>query len=381
MSERIYLSPPDLTGDEITFVQDALASNWVAPTGPHVNAFEEELADKLNVHGCVAVNSGTSAIHLGLLALDVGVDDEVICPTLTFCATANPIYYCGARPVFVESESESWNMDPVVLEEAIEDRIRKTGRKPKVIIIVHLYGMPARMNEILRVSSKYQIPVLEDAAEALGSSYNGKPLGTLGEVGVLSFNGNKIITTSGGGAVLSHSTKILDTCRYLRQEAKEPLPYFEHRDIGYNYRLSNVSAAIGRAQLRALPDRVTRRRQNFQFYREKLEKLPGIAFQEESPGGFSNRWLTTISINDPTGSRDNEALRLALEAHNIESRLGWKPMHMQPVYRGRSSFYGSDVSEKLFGKCLCVPSGSNLTQENLARIQQIITGFFQSGML
>lgn len=363
---RIYLSPPHMTGEEIHYVQDAISSNWVAPVGPHLDAFEKELAAAVNVEDSVLVNSGTSAIHLGLLALGVKPGDEVICPTLTFCAAVNPVIYCGAVPVFVDVEPETWNLDPGLLEEAIKNRVQKTGKKPSAIIVVHLYGMPAKMKEIMGIAEQYEIPVLEDAAEALGSLYKGTPVGTLGDVGIFSFNGNKIITTSGGGALLSKKKDLLVRARYLRDQAKEPLPYYEHKEIGYNYRLSNVSAAIGRAQLKDLRERVLKRRENFEFYKRNLGSISEISFQREPQGHFSNRWLTTILI-DGNERVTNDSLRVFLASCNIESRLSWKPMHLQPVYRHYAA-YGNGVSEKLFSKGLCLPSGSNLSAEGLYEI-------------
>jgi dTDP-4-amino-4,6-dideoxygalactose transaminase len=370
MNRKIFLSPPHMTGEEMDYIKNAIESNWVAPVGPHVDAFESELASLLNVNHVVVVNSGTSAIHLGLLALGVGAGDEVICPTLTFCATVNPILYCGAQPVFVDSEAETWNIDPGLLEEAIVDRIKKK-KKPKVIIVVHLFGMPAQMNKILTISQQYDIPVLEDAAEALGSIYYGKPLGTLGIAGILSFNGNKIITTSGGGAFVTNNSMLAERVKYLRQEAKEPLPYYEHNEVGFNYRLSNISAAIGRAQLKALNSRVTKRRHTYSVYKENLKKKSMISFQEQADEGYyTNRWLTAILIQEASG-KTNESVRLSLEIQNIESRFVWKPMHLQPVYKGYPA-YGKIVSEKLFSSGLCLPSGTDLSNQDLKEIINFI---------
>lgn len=367
---RIYLSPPHMTGEEIHYVQDAISSNWVAPVGPHLDAFEKELAAAVNVEDSVLVNSGTSAIHLGLLALGVKPGDEVICPTLTFCAAVNPVIYCGAVPVFVDVEPETWNLDPGLLEEAIKNRVQKTGKKPSAIIVVHLYGMPAKMKEIMGIAEQYEIPVLEDAAEALGSLYRGTPVGTLGDVGVFSFNGNKIITTSGGGALLSKKKKLLDRARYLREQAKEPLPYYEHKEIGYNYRLSNISAAIGRAQLKDLKNRVARRRKIFDSYVQKLCKKPGVSFQKEPDGHFSNRWLTVLLI-EGNKKVTNESTRLLMEHANIECRLAWKPMHLQPVFKDYPVYRG-EVAASIFNRGLCLPSGTLLSDEHIERIAKLL---------
>jgi dTDP-4-amino-4,6-dideoxygalactose transaminase len=371
LNKKIYLSPPHLSGEELSYIQDALASNWIAPVGPHIEAFEQEIAATLLAPDAVVVNSGTAAIHLGLLTLGVGAGDEVICPTLTFCATANPIIYCGATPVFVDSESETWNMDPQLLEEAINDRIKVRGRKPKAIIVVHLYGMPAKMNEILSLSRKFDIPVLEDAAEALGSLYYGQPVGSLGDAGILSFNGNKIITTSGGGAFISKNGTLIQRARFLRAEAKEPLPYYEHKEIGYNYRLSNISAAIGRAQLKSLANRVERRREIFDYYKTALEETDGVSFQNNPEGFYSNRWLTVIKINNKNVIDNPRRLSSELEKNNIESRLAWKPMHLQPVFTGTPA-YVNGVSEDLFDHSLCLPSGTAMGEEDMQLIVKIL---------
>lgn len=353
----------------MVYLRDAVTSNWIAPVGPHVDAFEAELKSRLNTACLITVNSGTSAIHLGLLALGVQKDDEVICSTFTFCASANPIIYCGARPVFVDSELETWNMDPFLLDEAVKDRLQKTGKKPRAIIVVHLYGMPAKMDQIMAVSKKYDIPVLEDAAEALGSLYTGKSVGTFGEAGVLSFNGNKIITTSGGGALLSANDKLIERARYLRQEAKEPLAFYEHKEVGYNYRLSNLLAAVGRSQLLVLDERVAVRRRIFEFYVRELGDIPFLAFLPEPQNVRSNRWLTTLLIRHP--KVNTETVRNALARSNIETRPLWKPMHLQPVFSGCPT-YANGVSERLFQDGLCLPSGSNLLREDLAKVVEVI---------
>lgn len=358
----------------MSYLQDAVQSNWIAPVGPHVVGFERELSELLKTEHVLSVNSGTSAIHLGLLALGVGKGDEVICSTFTFCASATPIIYCGATPIFVDSERETWNLDPDLLDEAITDRIKK-GRKPRAIIVVHLYGMPAQMDKIMGIAKKFGIPVLEDAAEALGSLYNGKAAGTIGEAGVLSFNGNKIITTSGGGALFSSNKGLIERARYLRQEAKEPLAHYEHRDIGYNYRLSNLLAAVGRSQLQILHERVATRRRNFETYEKALGGRPEISFQPEAENMQSNRWLTTVIISHP--EMTSESVRSALAEQNIESRPLWKPMHLQPVFAGYPA-YTNGVSESLFATGLCLPSGSDLSKGDLVRIVGIIQKVFAS---
>lgn len=359
----------------MSYLRDAVESNWIAPVGPHLNAFENELAELLKVKFVLAVNSGTSAIHLGLLALNVERGDEVICSTFTFCGSVNPIIYSGAQPVFVDSENESWNMDPGLLEQAIRDRINKKGRKPKAIILVHLYGMPAKIDAIMEVAARYEIPILEDAAEAFGSLYHGKPVGTFGNAGILSFNGNKIVTTSGGGALFSEDEQVVERARYLRQEAKEPLPFYEHKSIGYNYRLSNLLAAVGRSQLPVLEQRVQKKREIYDFYYQQLRKLPGISFQEERENEDvrSNRWLTAILVENEVPN--NRLIQLELEKNHIESRLLWKPMHLQPVFRDVPA-YLNGVSEEFFACGLCLPSGTNLSKEDLGKITGIVEKMF-----
>ncbi len=353
--ERIWLSPPHMGGEELKYVQEAFDSNWISPMGPHLNEFENVLAKYVGVEHCAALSSGTAAIHLALIIFDVKREDEVICQSFTFSGSCNPIAYLGAKPVFVDSEEETWNMDPDLLKTCIEDRISKTGKKPKAIIVVHLYGMPAKMNEIMAISKQYEIPVIEDAAEALGSEYFSKKAGSIGDVGVFSFNGNKIITTSGGGALLSNNEEWIKKARYLATQARELLPHYEHKEIGYNYRLSNVCAAIGLGQMNVLQDRVSKKREIFSYYHSRLGEVHGLTFLKEPKGFLSNRWLTTILIQNDRITR--ETIRLALETENIESRPLWKPMHLQPVFAG-CAFYGSWVSEKLFGQGLCLPSGT-----------------------
>ena len=362
-------------GEELAYIHQAFDTNWVSPAGPHIDTFEKELATYNGMEYCAALSSGTAAIHLALVILGIKQGDEVICSTFTFSGSCNPIVYVGATPVFVDSELETWNMDPALLEEAILDRIKK-GKKPKAIILVHLYGMPAKLNELMAISRKYVIPVIEDAAEALGSTYFGQKAGTFGDFGIYSFNGNKIITTSGGGALVAKNEDWIKRARFLATQARDAAPHYQHSEIGYNYRLSNISAGIGLGQLEVLNERVRQRRANFEFYCAALAHLPGLTFQPEMTGSFSNRWLTTILI-DPSksGGVTREDIRLALEKENIESRPLWKPMHLQPVFQQFPS-YGGEVSEKLFEKGLCLPSGSGLTEEELRIVTTSTSGIF-----
>jgi dTDP-4-amino-4,6-dideoxygalactose transaminase len=352
---------------EFDFVREAFETNWIAPLGPHVNGFEADLCAYTGIKHAAALSSGTAALHLGLIELGVGVGDEVICQSFTFSASANPIVYQGATPVFVDSETDTWNMSPVYLRQAIEDRMSK-GQKVKAIIPVHLYGIPAKMDEIMAIAAEFYIPVLEDAAEALGSTLHGKGCGTFGEMGVLSFNGNKIITTSGGGALISNDESLISKARFLATQARDNAPHYQHSHIGYNYRMSNVCAGIGRGQMQVLDERVMQRRANYAFYVKSLGDLPGVQFVEDREGSFSNRWLTCILV-DPSksGGVSREIIRGALEAENIESRPLWKPMHMQPIF-AEAPFYGDGTSERLFDQGLCLPSGSNLTQDDLDRV-------------
>jgi dTDP-4-amino-4,6-dideoxygalactose transaminase len=356
---KIWLSSPHMGGDEIKFVQEAFDTNWISPVGPHITAFEEGLSGYLGMDHCAALSSGTAAIHLALIILGVKRDDEVICTSFTFAGTCNPIVYQGAKPVFIDSEMITWNMDPDLLEEAIQDRIRKTGKKPKAVIVVHLYGMPAQMDRIMNVCRAYEIPVIEDAAEALGSSLHGQKLGTFGDLSILSFNGNKIITTSGGGALLSNNHSWIQQARFLATQARDPAPHYEHTQIGYNYRLSNICAGIGRGQLTILDIRVQQRRSIFELYKSELGGISGLSFPDEPAGYFSNRWLTTMLV-DPSLTKGitREDIRLSLEEENMESRPLWKPMHMQPVFKD-APYYGSGISEALFQSGLCLPSGTN----------------------
>lgn len=363
MNTKIWLSSPHLTGEEQKYVKEAFDTNWIAPLGPNVNGFEQEICNYTAAKNCSVLVSGTSAIHLGLIILGVKEKDEVLCSTFTFSASANPICYLKATPIFVDSERETFNMCPISLETAIKNRIAK-GKKPKAIIVVHLYGMPAKMDEIITISAKYSIPIIEDAAESIGSTYKGKATGTLTEIGIYSFNGNKIITTSGGGALVSNNTAYTTKATFLATQARDEAPHYEHSQIGYNYRMSNVVAGIGRGQLEVLDNRVAARRANYTFYKKALAEIEQITFTEEPKGFYSNRWLTTI-LTDSYQTREN--IRLALEKENIEARPLWKPMHLQPVFKEFPS-YTNGVSEDLFNRGLCLPSGSNLSEEDLQRV-------------
>lgn len=366
---KIYLSSPHMGGSERKFVTEAFDTNWVAPLGPNVDGFENDLENYLGEEKYVAaLSSGTGAIHLALNLLNVSAGDEVLCQSFTFSASANPILYQGATPVFIDSERDTWNMCPELLEIAIKDRIEKF-KKPKAIIVVHLYGMPYKANEINVIAKKYEIPVVEDSAEALGSSYFNKACGTLSDIGILSFNGNKIITTSGGGALIVDNKGLKDKAIFLSTQARDDAPHYEHSSIGFNYRMSNVLAGIGRGQMEVLNDRVLARRGNYNFYKENLSKFNSIEFLEEPEGLFSNRWITCIK----TKSYDlREEIRIALSKEDIETRPLWKPMHVQPIFKDCLHFTNG-TSEELFEKGLCLPSGSNLTQQDLKRITDLIS--------
>lgn len=374
---KIWLSSPHMGEAEINYVEEAFATNWIAPLGPHVDGFESDLEKYIKIPHAAVLSSGTAAIHLALVILGVGVGDEVICQSFTFSGSANPIAYVGALPVFVDSEMDTWNMCPTSLETAIKNRMR-LGKKPKAIIPVHLYGMPANMIEILAVASKYQIPVIEDAAEALGSQINSKMCGSFGDIGILSFNGNKIITTSGGGAMVSSNKIYIDNARFLSTQARDNAPHYQHSQIGYNYRMSNILAGVGRGQMKVLEQRVAQRRANNLRYREFFKDIQGVYFQNEPNKSYlSNYWLTAILIDpNKTGGISREDVRLALELANIESRPLWKPMHMQPVYQG-FSFFGTGVCEHLFEQGLCLPSGSNLGESDFDRIFEALRVIFQ----
>ena len=373
---RIWLSSPHLGGKEQEYVNEAFSTNWVAPLGPNVDAFEKQLTDYLSVNGVVSLSSGSGALHLALVALGIKAGDIVLCQSFTFAASAFPITYCGATPVFIDSESDTWNMDPELLEQAITEHVQ-LGKTPAAIIVVHLYGMPAKMEAIISIAKKYKIPVIEDAAEALGSTFKNKPCGSFGEAGILSFNGNKIITTSGGGAFASNDEEIVKKVRHISAQAKEPAPYYLHKEIGFNYRMSNICAGIGRGQMEVLPERINRRREIFEIYKNELGAIKGIEFLSEPEGYYSNRWLTTILFNEQyftTGK--NEALRLHLEKYNIESRPLWKPLHQQPVF-AENKAYINGVSDLLFATGLCLPSGSNLTDDVLYSVIEEIKRFLK----
>ena len=372
MKSKIWLSSPHMGGNEQKYVQEAFDTNWVAPLGPNVNGFEHDLENYLNEGVKVAcVASGTAALHLALILADVKQDDEVLCQSFTFSASANPIVYQGAKPIFIDSEKNTWNMCPVYLEEAIKSCISK-GKKPKAIIVVHLYGMPAKMDEILAIANKYEITLIEDAAEALGSTYKGQKCGTFGDFGILSFNGNKIITTSGGGALVCKSEEDKQKAIFLATQARDNAPHFQHSQIGYNYRMSNIVAGIGRGQMEILAKHINLRRNMHQFYKELFTNVNGIAVFEESSQSFiSNHWLSCILVDEKLTGFTRETLRLHLEKENIESRPLWKPMHMQPVFKD-CDYFGETVAEDLFDIGLCLPSGSNLKDSERKRISKAI---------
>ncbi len=368
MKDRILLSLAHMGGSEQKWVDKAFETNWIVPLGPNVDEFEHRLETYLGKGTVVALSAGTAAIHLGLIMLGVSEGDEVICQSMTFSASANPIRYQGANPVFVDSESDTWNMSPEALEDAIIDRHKKTGKYPKAIIPVHLYGMPAKMDEILSIANKYGIPVLEDAAEALGSEYKGEKCGTLGRYGALSFNGNKIITTSGGGALICPDEDAANRVKFYATQARENRPYYYHEAIGYNYRLSNVCAGIGCGQMEVLDSHVSRRREIHDLYAKNLSGIDGISVQENPSDDYrSNFWLSTILIDPKITGKTPDEVRLFLEKENIESRLLWRPMHMQPVYKD-APYYGGNVCEKLFDRGLCLPSSSNLSDAEVGRV-------------
>ncbi|WP_417030415.1 DegT/DnrJ/EryC1/StrS family aminotransferase [Butyricimonas virosa] len=383
MRPRIWLSLAHMGGREQKFIQEAFDTNWVVPLGPNVNAFEKALRDFLIENGklkvenegkqVVALSAGTAALHLGLILLGVGEGDEVICQSFTFSASANPIAYLGATPVFVDSEVDTWNMDPVLLEEAIKDRVEKIGRLPKAIIPVHLYGMPGKLDEILEVANRYKIPVLEDSAEALGSEYKGRKCGTFGEYAALSFNGNKIITTSGGGALVCPSEERAKRALFYATQAREQAPHYQHEKIGYNYRMSNICAGIGRGQMFVLDEHIARRREIHDLYVKLLAGVKGVKVMCQPEGGDfnSNYWLTCITVDPEEAGFTREDVRLALDADNIESRPLWKPMHLQPVFKD-APFYGNGTSERLFEIGLCLPSGPTLTDEDIERVTKVV---------
>ncbi len=366
VKQRIFLSTPHMGGEEQIYIQQAFNTNWIAPIGANVDGFEKDIMNYTGVKSATALSSGTAAIHLALIVLGVKSEDEVLCSSFTFSASANPIVYQGAVPVFVDSELDTWNMCPILLEKAIKDRISR-GVKPKAIILVHIYGMPAKMDEILAISSKFEIPIIEDAAESFGATFKGNALGTLGEIGVYSFNGNKIITTSGGGALVSNEKTYCDKALFLATQAADKAAHYQHSEIGYNYRMSNILAGIGRGQMEVLDNRIAARRANFEFYKKNLVS-EDIEFLQEPEGYFSNRWLTCI-VTKSLNQREN--IRLKLKKENIEARPLWKPMHKQPIFKDYPNFVNG-ISENLFEKGLCLPSGSNLTKDDLNRVVSAI---------
>ncbi len=376
MNTKIWLSSPHMGGNEQKYINEAFEENWVAPLGPNVNGFESDLEQFLGGNAKVAaLSAGTAALHLALIECGVVHGDEVICQSMTFSASANPIAYCGAIPVFVDSEPVTWNMCPKALKEAIEDRIQK-GIKPKAIIVVHLYGMPAKMDEITAIAQEFQIPVIEDAAEALGSTYKGQACGTFGRFGILSFNGNKIITTSGGGALVCHTQEDKDKAVFLSTQARDNAPHYQHSHIGFNYRMSNIVAGIGRGQMEVLKDRVAARRTMHSFYVDLFSNIEGVTvFSESGDDFYSNHWLSAVIVDPEITGKDREGLRHAFLEDNIESRPLWKPMHLQPVFE-TSPYYGGNVSEKLFDNGLCLPSGSNLSDDDRERITKVVHTYF-----
>ncbi|MFS0516512.1 DegT/DnrJ/EryC1/StrS family aminotransferase [Nostoc sp. UIC 10607] len=366
MNKPILLSTPHMGDRELEFVKEAFDTNWIAPVGPHVDAFEQEFCQVTGAGYGAAVSSGTAALHLAFQLVGVESGDEVFCSTLTFIATANPITYLGARPVFIDSDRTSWNMNPELLEEALEKRAH-LGKLPKAVVLVHLYGQSADIEPILKACNQYDIPLIEDAAEALGATYKGHAPGTFGRIGIYSFNGNKIITSSGGGMLVSEDPQLVKKARFLATQARDPSPHYQHSEIGYNYRLSNVLAAIGRGQLYVLSERVAARRHNFEIYASALKNLPGIEFMPETSYGRATRWLTCLTIDPQAFGADREKIRLALAEQQIESRPVWKPLHLQPVFAECESVGGA-VAEDLFARGLCLPSGSNLTYKDLERV-------------
>jgi pyridoxal phosphate-dependent aminotransferase EpsN len=357
-------------GEELRLVTEAFATNWIAPLGPHVDAFERELAAFAGVAHAAALSSGTAAIHLALRLLGVGREDEVICSSFTFSASANPIAYEGAAPVFIDSETASWNMDPALLREELAACAAR-GKLPRAVIVVDLYGQSADYEPIAAACAEYEVPLVQDSAEALGATYRGKKVGSQGQCAVFSFNGNKIITTSGGGMLVSDDARLIDRARFLATQARDPAPHYQHSAIGFNYRMSNVLAGIGRGQLRALPERIAARRRHRESYVSALGGLPGLTFNPLAPHGEANHWLTCVLIDPAEFGATREDVRLALEAVNIESRPLWKPLHLQPVFAG-ARFRGGAVSAGLFERGLCLPSGSSLTEADLARICEVV---------
>jgi dTDP-4-amino-4,6-dideoxygalactose transaminase len=369
---RIYLSPPHMSGYEEQFVAEAFRSNWIAPLGPMVDAFEREMCEYVGVEHATALSSGTAALHLALLLLGVKTGDKVLCASLTFSASANAIMYTGALPVFIDCDRETWTIDPDLLEEELAACAKK-GRRPGAVMAVDLYGQCADYGRIEDICRGYEVPLIEDAAEALGATYNGKKAGCFGRMAVFSFNGNKIITTSGGGMLVSSEGELIRKAGFLANQARDPAPHYEHSTIGYNYRMSNILAAVGRGQLKVIEERVAARRRNFELYRKALEGAPGVSFMPEAAYGRSNRWLTCITVEPGEFGASRENIRLALEAENIEARPVWKPMHLQPVFASCRK-RGGDTAAEIFAKGLCLPSGSNLREEDINRVSAIVRG-------
>lgn len=370
MTKQILLSTPHMGELELQFVKEAFDTNWIAPVGPHVDAFEQEFCELIGSSHAAAVSSGTAALHLALRLIGVGAGDEVFCSTLTFIATASPITYLGAKPVFIDSDRTSWNINPDLFRETLDKRA-KIGKLPKAVVIVHLYGQSSDIDPILAACNDYQIPLIEDAAESLGATYKERSPGTFGKIGIFSFNGNKIITTSGGGMLVSEDRELIEKARFLATQARDPAPHYQHSEIGYNYRLSNVLAGIGRGQLQVLEERVRSRRHNFEVYQQALGSLPGVEFMPEADFGRATRWLTCLTVNSAAFGADREQIRLALAKEKIEARPVWKPLHLQPVFAECESV-GGEVAEDLFDRGLCLPSGSNLTEEDLERVTSAI---------
>jgi dTDP-4-amino-4,6-dideoxygalactose transaminase len=375
MTKSILLSPPHMGDRELEFIQEAFDTNWIAPVGPHVDAFEQEFCQVVGAKHAAAVSSGTAALHLALRLIGVTSGDEVLCSTFTFIATANPIVYQGAKPLFIDSDRTSWNMSPDLLKETLKQRAQ-LGRLPKAVVLVHLYGQSADITPILSACEEYGIPLIEDAAEALGATYKGQSPGTFGRIGIYSFNGNKIITTSGGGMLVSDDPDIVEKARFLATQARDLAPHYQHSVMGYNYRLSNILAGVGRGQLQVLADRVAARRRNFAVYQQALGHLPGIEFMPEATFGQTTRWLTCLTINPVAFGADREQVRQALAEQAIESRPVWKPLHLQPVFSG-CECRGGSVSEDLFQHGLCLPSGSSLTDADLERVISAIVQVHQ----
>lgn len=379
IAKRIYLSSPHMSGDELELIKDAFASNWIAPLGPHVDAFEKEFADSIGVKHAAALSSGTAALHLALKIIGVERGDEVLCSTLTFSASANPIVYEGASPVFVDAERATWNIDPHLLRSELM-RCAARNKLPRAVIVVDLYGQSADYDSILDICDEYGVPVIEDAAEALGATYKGRMVGGFGKLGVFSFNGNKIITTSGGGMLVSDNENHIEHARFLATQARDAAAHYEHSTIGYNYRMSNLLAAIGRGQLKVLPERIEARRRNYARYKNVLGDLPGVEFMPEAVYGRSTRWLTCITIDPQSFGATREDVRLALEAENIESRPVWKPMHLQPVF-AKCRVVGGCVAQSIFENGLCLPSGSDLTPQDLDRIIEIVSSMCRNSQV